>query len=174
MGRLPRFWAFCGLSQILPISFTQNLLYVSQLRGSTTPSPTWNREVFESGILATAVIYAICPFMVTDSIDSSTLMRLIVFIRSLLFVPPILALILGRRKPTHRQNANARQPVKLIVTGLGVTCSVVHLYLTLLEFSSSDLQQALFANPAVSALGFDFVISAFSALCWHVFGLKDQ
>lgn len=158
-SQIPRLWAFFGLSQILPISFTQNLFYIALLR-----RPKGNKErtivpPVQGNLLIAA--YFCCLLAAPASSKTSWLMPIILSARALLFVPSLLPLC----QALDEQHARATNPLRLIDTA----CLLIAVYPHFPAFGEHGIQgfaTALFSHPAVSSLGCDFAICVVSLALW--------
>lgn len=201
--RIPRLWAYFALSQILPISFAQNLFYLAQLKAPVTSRRIVIRMpmALSAGIVllyGSCLVLAVFPVVwevlqrilvigCTDgtedtpgscisardlAVDSKYLLSTIIAARLLLVLPFFLP----------RQDVNEKQPqgnsdmtrIQTLVGGCAATMTVAVVWLLydmdLATFMFVGLRHeiwpALWSHPAVTSLGFDFLVSAVSAWLW--------
>jgi hypothetical protein len=156
-------WAFFGLSQILPISFAQNMFYLVLLKQSNT-----RREVDASPMFNSTIAAIYCAGLAYAPLTSGTmwLMPLIIAARLLLFSQ--LSLV---RNSTLANNNNMMLRYQIALAVFGGTLILWRGYSALQIYSLDDIRKALFSHPAVSALGFDAILSILSFFAWIQRGL---
>lgn len=169
--RIPRLWAFFALSQILPISFAQNLFYIALLR---SPGPKETTIYFprRTTLLVTAA-YCICLLVAPYTAEGPFLMPTIIVARLLLFVPFFLPEASGHgKKPLP-----ARKGLELFdhwqarnIVGLFATAMTVKQDVSLIQqgYTLRVVWRALFSHPAVTSLGVDFVVTNASFAVWVI------
>lgn len=200
---VPRLWAYFALSQILPISFAQNLFYIALLKAFPTGQKTMAKlpttlttiTVLSYGICLVLVIapvawevlervsitgctdstegsLASCPPRQKVQVDTIYLMPTILAARLLLVLPLFLPKITHKQVPWRPESDLQRVQTVVALCAFSMTLVVVWLLydLDLGNFTfvgmRRDLLSALWSHPAVTSLGFDFLISAASAMIW--------
>lgn len=168
---MPALWAFFCLGQILPISFIQNLFYLALLRQPRSESET-SRPTLSSATQRTfsqpwvwhtcALCFAACLALARWIGQGQRLIVVILAARLLLFAPLFIPLTDGDRGATG---------------SLQWTLSLYHIgpqlgYLVqaCIQHGVGGVLRAVHSHPAVSALGYDLVISVFSSIAWMYFG----
>lgn len=166
--RLPRLWAFLGLSQILPVSFTQNLFYIALLRQSSARTP-W--LVSRNAVVALSGAYCACLIVAPILAGTHWLIPHILLARCLLVATQVHPWI---GSSGEKQKATAVDSALFDSDGLyrhlgllASLCGIAQASLAFLEHRPSDIGRALFDHPAVSSLGSDFVISVLSYVAWR-------
>ncbi|TKA72794.1 hypothetical protein B0A55_07323 [Friedmanniomyces simplex] len=163
--KIPRLWAFFALSQILPISFAQNLFYIALIRQPRRDQPVDVRSLPSAVVL---VVYSLGLSVATRSAQTPALVALIIVARLLLFAQFSLV---KTGTGTTKHTASRRLQTPLIVAGL---LTVRQTYLALQENSPTDIGMALVGHPAVSALGIDLINSALSFAAWSYSGQTGE
>jgi len=156
---VPRLWAFFGLSQILPISFAQNLFYLALLCQPQQSKPKPDSPSLPLTVAFTlplVISYGACLGVAESSAGTDTLILIILATRVLLMAPMLLP-SLGKLG-FGRLGREAQLAV--------VALSAVMIGNRILGDAPEDFMRALTSRPAVSALGFDFVLSVVSYLLW--------
>ena len=158
-------WAFFCLSQILPISFTQNLFYVAVLRSKDNAGAI---DVPNAFMWFVEPLYFGCLFIAPPyGLGTSTwLMPLILFARLLLFTPFFLSRTIAKRKSSDHTAPTGQAQFGLALMSL----SFALLQIGLVVWEKRPLLQigsALFDHPAVSSLGCDFLIAMVSFAIWN-------
>jgi hypothetical protein len=195
--QIPQLWTFFALSQILPISFAQNLFYIALLLTSpeetaqgaaatdssktTNPTTTTQRILHFSKThsILSAAAYCLCLALAQLYASTPALIPIILLARlSLLFpllIPaqfyPSLASV-PAKIPQDRATGDEVQRV-VLKTALIMTCMKV--YQALQEgFSVEDVTVALWGHPAVLALGGDVFLCAVGFTAWNWVGPKVE
>lgn len=165
---VPHLWTFFCLSQILPISFSQNLFFLALIRTTESvdlieASTKVKRKV---GLLTWLYNFSLAV-PIHDSLplrgsDVLTVIWLIGLARLSLFVP--LLVPLEHNRPLR---GGEREPDGLkdsIAQGLQaiVTCVAGLWWRGLSRPSWNDIRESLFDHPAVSSLACDLIISLIS------------
>lgn len=164
---VPRLWAFFALSQILPISFAQNLFYLALL---LSDSPAQPKRVPKFWSVANIAVY--CSLLANAQLASGTqyLISLILAARVVLFTPLFLAEEEDGTSPVDKENPEAwisGEGVQRIVTLVSLLMTGLKVAQTWQEGLSMDkVLSALFSHPAVASLGCDFLFSIVSFLAW--------
>ncbi|EMC91294.1 hypothetical protein BAUCODRAFT_152568 [Baudoinia panamericana UAMH 10762] len=156
--QVPRLWAFFALAQILPISFTQNLFYVALTRQGPA---TTQVDVRPTSFAVAFALYALGLSVAPGLAGTPWLIPLIVAARLLLFVQ--LALVKTRIGTARSELSQLVQRPIAFVGGILLTRQV---YLASRSHTMTEIAKAVISHPAVSSLGFDFVLSALSLSIW--------
>lgn len=177
--RVPRLYAFFALSQILPVSFAQNMFYLALLRrgggggggrgrGGETGTGTGLREVRLDGKWVTGCIlaYGVCVFFAPGFVGGEGLMPVVLVTRLVLLAPRFL--------PTRSHDAWAWRQRRsggwgmMLLLAISAVLVGWQVLLVLQEGNLAiSILWALFSHPAVSALGCDFVIGLVSLTAWY-------
>ncbi|SMR57558.1 unnamed protein product [Zymoseptoria tritici ST99CH_3D1] len=164
---IPDLWSFFALAQILPISFTQNLLYLALLRTPADRTPpdqvTFPRNKISAALLAYFVALRWAPS------SGSQILTVVVVARALLLVPWTLA------KTSSTSGTNASAPARWSARDVGWLLGLMGAAATALQvfevrragLSVEGLLLSLTSHPAVTTLGADMFISVVSWLCWQ-------
>ncbi|KAK4500035.1 hypothetical protein PRZ48_008221 [Zasmidium cellare] len=168
-NRVPRLWAFFALSQILPISFAQNLFHIALLR-----SPHFNERADvvlpQTSTLGVLVTYCICLLVAPYTANGPYLMPTILAARLLLFVPSFLS-----QHPEHEKGRsstgkttyfNHHQAHIAVATFAAVMTGKQVILIAQQGFGVSQVLTAMVSHPAVTSLGFDFLVTAVSFAAW--------
>ncbi|KAM0722049.1 hypothetical protein Q7P37_002975 [Cladosporium fusiforme] len=164
---IPYLWSFFCLSQILPISFAQNLFYVALL---LAPGRAGQLHFNKSSSVASAGAYCLCLACAQMMAGTEKLIPLILAARSVLMVPLFL-------KAGHHESKDPDEKVyivratgdelqrivlktSMIMTGMKGYQAVQEGWSVPMIFSS------LTSHPAVASLGYDFILSAVSFAAW--------
>ena len=197
--QIPELWTFFALSQILPISFAQNLFYVALLLTSpetetesegptTTPSTGGSNSSDAKPNTAQRILHfskthsilsaaAYCLTLALAQLYASTpaLIPIILLARLCLLFPllipaeyyPNLASV-PAKIPQDRATGDEVQRV-VLKTALIMTC--MKAYQAVQEgFSVEEITVALWAHPAVLALGGDLFLCAVGFTAWNYCG----
>ena len=173
---VPRLWAFFALSQILPISFAQNLFYLAIMLSDSLPR---SRRLPKFWSVAIIAVYCSCLANAQLVAGGKWLIPLILAARMVLFAPLFLA----------SEEHDATSPVDkgdpnswMLGEGIQGIITLVSLLMTGLKvaqaaqegWSVDQTLSALLSHPAVASLGFT-LFSLLSAL-WlgSMCGLKSQ
>ncbi|KAK5693715.1 hypothetical protein LTR97_010285 [Elasticomyces elasticus] len=163
---IPRLWAFFALSQILPISFAQNLFYIAIIRQPAKAQPVIVRSLPNAGVL---LVYFLLLSVAPRAGQTSTLMPLIIVAR-LLLVMPLFLVQSGTATNNTGLVPRLQRPVA-IATGLLIVRQAI---LAFEENSLTDMVAAVISHPAVSALGSDLIISIMSFGAWMYYGPRHH
>ncbi|KAG8623251.1 hypothetical protein KVT40_008227 [Elsinoe batatas] len=163
-AKVPHLWAFMALAEILPISFAQNLMYLALLGTSTKQ----DRAI--PGTLMTWLLsglgYLACLLFAPSA--GQQIIYVILVARILLAVP---FLTRAASSAQHSKPSKLNGTISAI-NALVILVVAVQALLVASPFSGHflpDIYNALVgldSHPAVSALGYDFLISALSSACW--------
>jgi hypothetical protein len=168
---VPQLWSFFCLSQILPISFAQNLFYVALL---LSPETEGQLHFNKSRAVMSAGAYCLCLACAQMYAGTDKLVLIILAARAVLMVPLFLkagrfaTAVTSEKVPIDRATGDELQRIVLksaiIMTGMKG-------YQAMQEgFSPQVIASALFSHPAVASLGCDFVLSALSFAAWNYLG----
>lgn len=163
---MPRLYAFFALSQILPISFAQNLFYLALLRLPSRPRKAGAQSIITAVFLAT---YYLGVSLAPQFAGTSQLMPLIILARIALVVPGFLP------TPTAGESGrNTHKQVQGAFAIISMTLVLGQVYNTSKEYTTGEIGKALVSHPAVSSLGCDFIISVGSFAAWTLTGGSTQ
>ncbi|KAI7503952.1 hypothetical protein KC347_g8470 [Hortaea werneckii] len=186
--RVPRLYAFFALSQILPVSFAQDLFYLAVLRmdgggveakgGSGSEGYVRDGDGGEKGVVVipaawvnvTCLAYGACIVAAACLLnETGLLMPLVLLARLLLLVPRFLPLRLqGENQEKGGWARTALPLIALVMVG----------YASVTAFLDDDhglsIPRALFSHPAVSSLGCDAVLSLISLALWKKIGAQAE
>jgi hypothetical protein len=171
---IPQLWSFFCLSQILPISFAQNLFYIALLLSPQTEGQLHfnkSRAVMASGV------YCLCLACAQMYAGTDKLVLIILAARAVLMAPLFLkadhfaTIVTSEKVPIDRATGDELQRIVLktsiIMTGMKV-------YQAMEEgFSPLSIPSAIFSHPAVASLGCDFILSALSFAAWNYLVHRD-
>jgi hypothetical protein len=168
---IPQLWSFFCLSQILPISFAQNLFYVALL---LLPENDGQLHFNKSWAVMSAAIYCLCLACAQMYTGTDKLVLIILAARAVLMAPLFLkagrfaAATTNEKVPIDRATGDELQRIVLksaiLMTGMKG-------YQAMQEgFSPQVVAGALFKHPAVASLGCDFILSALSFAAWTYLG----
>lgn len=158
-AKISNLWAFVALAEILPISFAQNLFYLALL-GSTSNK---NNTKLGSGWtwLLSGLGYIFCLLIAPNSGQS---LILIILVARLLLALPLFM-------PTYSSHGDIST-----TAGLPKVSFSIFAILSLVAFgtvawasqiqSLTTISKELNSHPAVSALGYDFIVSCMSWALW--------
>ena len=168
---VPRLWAFFCLSQILPISFVQNLFYLALLRLPQTEhrvGAPWNQTI------SMVVVYS---FSLLVARHSGLWLLSGIFIARITLVSPLLLCRLLSENPDPTDNTSLGGTIEAGKMQEILLSSYPYVYLiwvgrvlsgselTLREIYDEVLR-ALFEHPAVSSLGRDLILCGLSFGIW--------
>lgn len=168
---MPHLVAYAIISQILPVSFAANLFFLALLM-RPLPKPEVNIwtpvPVLKYGPL---VAYFSLLTAAQFTIDTGYFMSIVVALRLLLFWPLALATMLpksfGHELPA--KDVRERNLAQLIVIGLvsiNLVCVQTMYALASNGFNFIGMIKAVNNDPAVSALGYDYILGSVSAIIW--------
>lgn len=158
--RVPRLYAFFALSQILPISFAQNLFYLALIRLPATSVK--DVEIRAGASAVVLVVYCGSVAMAPATAGTASLMPLIILARLLLLTP----LYLARSWGAGDALPDPRKTVLPGVAALMLGFAAWQAYLIQQQHTYHEIGLALFSHPALSSLGCDALISAVSFVAW--------
>ena len=162
------------MSQILPISFTQNLFYIALLQQPQT-QPEW--RVSRKAVVTLTGAYCACLIVAPITAGTEWLIPHILLARVLLVIVQLLPWKPPMPKESAKRDDGAlldRSALRGHLVLLVTLCGFAQASLAFLETPPADIGRALFAHPAVSSLGCDFVISCISYACWRsIYATKE-
>ncbi|KAK5173366.1 uncharacterized protein LTR77_002047 [Saxophila tyrrhenica] len=162
--QIPRLWAFFGLSQILPISFMQNLFYLALLRQPIKRTQTLVPITY---LLAVVVSYCACLLLAPAMIGGSWLITIIVEARFFLLAPLVILHSAKPNNPNVGELMADRSQAQSVVLFAALGCSAYQIYRLVQDgVTGKDVLDGLFDHPAVSSMGCDFILSAISYGLW--------
>ncbi|KAM0701412.1 hypothetical protein Q7P35_011773 [Cladosporium inversicolor] len=172
---VPQLWSFFCLSQIMPISFAQNLFYIALL---LTPQSEGQLHFNKSRAVMASAVYCLCLACAQMYAGTEKLVLIILAARAVLMTPLFLkagrfaTTVTSEKVPVDRATGDELQRIVLktsiIMTGMKV-------YQAMEEgFSPQSIPSALFSHPAVTSLGCDFVLSAVSFAAWAYLVPRDS
>lgn len=181
-AQIPNLWAFFCLAEILPISFAQSLFYLALLRQS--PSQFRVMEISQHwmwGILAVSYDSCLRNAALHQGAAQAGLIRIILFGRTLLLNPLILPIV-ETTTDTKTAPAPATETSRRFVCAslpwLGVAGVVLWpttwpIFTASKDWTVTQILDSLNSHPAVSALGYDALLSIFSLLLWQYYAHKN-
>jgi hypothetical protein len=164
---IPQLWSFFCLSQILPISFAQNLFYIALL---LSPQNEGQLHFNKSRAVLASAVYCLCLACAQMYAGTDKLVLIILTARVVLMAPLFLKAgrfatnITTEKVPIDRATGDELQRIvlKSSIIMTGMKC-----YQAMQEgFSPQSVASALFSHPAVASLGCDFILSAVSFAAW--------
>ncbi|KAL8693386.1 MAG: hypothetical protein Q9218_001778 [Villophora microphyllina] len=165
--QVPHLWAYLAVGQILPISFAQNLFFVATL---LFPIPDPKRSVQIPGLKTQCVpllSYYGAVLLVPRSVDKTGFVPIIVLIRALLLYPLLVRTMAIGSRTIALQDIQASYSASY---RLAFACSAfLFMQQTFRAFngnSSSQVLAAINSNPAVSALGYDYLLYVISCCAY--------
>ncbi|KAL9020680.1 MAG: hypothetical protein Q9185_002128 [Variospora sp. 1 TL-2023] len=158
------------VGQILPISFAQSLFFVAMII-MPVPSPSRMVQIPSSWVQCLPLVaYYISVFSTPFSVGKMVFLPLLITIRVLLLCPFVF------RLPALRGSGSTAIPAQNIHSGysasykLALFCSIiVFVHRTYLAWDGVGLSQTLAginSDPAVSALGYDFILHVVISSTW--------
>lgn len=168
--QVPHLWAYLAIGQILPISFAQSLFFIAMI---LMPVPKPSREMHVPTVLAQRLplaAYYLSVLSAPFNVGKPSFIPIIVVLRVLLICPFVIRLpILQSLSP----NAVSAQSVHAGYSAsyrLALLCSAVlfaqQTALVVKEHGIGHSLAAVNSNPAVSALGYDFLLHAVITCIW--------
>ena len=168
---MPHLAAYAIISQILPVSFAANLFLLALLM-RPLPKPQANiwtpMPALKYGPL---IAYFVLLTAAQYTIDTEYFISVVIALRLLLFWPLALATMLPRSCGHQLPAKDVREEnlTQLIVIGLvsiNLVCIQTMYTLASNGFSFIGMIKAVNNNPAVSALGYDYILGSVSAIVW--------
>lgn len=165
-NRVSRLWAFFALSQILPISFALNLFYIALLRSPKERRP--RVAISRNATLVVLTAYSMCLLIAPYTAEGPYLMPTILAARMLLLVPLFLPSILESREDQLSVLFNQPQAQAAIILFAAMMTTKQVLIVIMNGRSVTSVLVALISHPAVTSLGFDFLITVASFAIWFL------
>lgn len=170
---IPHLWAYAFISQILPVSFAQNLFFLAVL---LKPLPNPNEKIWTpTPVLQLLPLLGYYLFVLAAPYVAGTgaFVGVVVVIRLLLFCPLILPTLVaeggGQSYLTPRKSHWAdATPVKFIAICTGLLWTL-QIFMVLRENGPypDKFYNAIHDSPAVSALSYDYILSIVSFGAWN-------
>jgi len=170
--RIPHLWAYAVMSQILPFSFVQNLFFLAILLHPITkpnevvwmPTPIVQIPPFA----AYFILVALAPYVV----DTFAFIPVVLIIRLLLLCPLIIAMVapIGWGKtPVKARDVYSPSQDTYIMFGIGAVNLLCLQSLVAFIYSGYSFGSVISAieQPAVGALGWDYMIALGSTGVWY-------
>ena len=170
--RVPHLWAYAIISQITPVSIAQNLFYLALLMNQP-PKPS--KQILTHSVairLGPLTVYYVCLAIVPHIENTGYLVSVVGIIRTFLFWPFLLTTSFASQAACCVSAPKAQENDRLVFTIMGIVtiyyvCIHSMLALAYSGFSFMGLITALNSNPAVSTLGYDYILSLVSAVVWY-------
>ncbi len=171
--KIPHLWAYAGISQILPVSFAQNLFFIAML---VSPAAEKDEMVWVPHpmlLLVSLAIYYVFVGLAPYMIGTNAFIGVVIIIRLLLFCPLYLPTIVPSDSGKEYLKARDTQHILRRIIAYVGTCSVVLFVVQTamtsreIGFNISRVLGAIHDSPAISALGYDYVLSLVSAGFWY-------
>jgi hypothetical protein len=159
---------FLGLLQILPVSFALNLFYLAQIRLPQKPHyPVVT--ISQSIIFGTAAVFCACLIAAPQIANTNYLLPTIMLARITLLVPALATKSewLAVDHPDPEGSGFGLYTAQIVMeTAILVVTAIQGNTIVQREFDWVDIFKALFLNPAVTTLAFDFIFSMLSYGTW--------
>lgn len=176
---IPYLWAYLTISQILPISFAQNLFFVAMLlypvpdhdRKQWIPSPSWQ-------ILPLAIYY-MNLILLPRTVGTRAFIPVILSTRILLICPLLISHLCSRIfRGVPKSTVEVPRAYGAAYWCI-ISCSaVLFVGQTVIPLKDgagiSRVVAAINDQPAVSALGWDFLLAIVSLITWISTGSIDR
>lgn len=169
---MPHLWAYLAIGQILPISFAQSLFFIAMI---LVPLPDSARSMRVPSRLVQCLplaAYYISVFSAVFSVGTPSFTSVIVVIRTLLFCPYLSRFSVletrGSRSTTARDLHAGHSTSYKLTALLSIVLFVYQTRRTLQENEVNQVLAAINSNPAVSALGYDFIIHVVVSFTWFI------
>lgn len=168
--KMPNLWAYALISQILPVSFGQNLFYLDIL---LTPIPMPNEIIWgptpflQNRNLAT---YSGLVFLAPYAASTRALIPVVLVIRLLLCCPLVLQMYVPGSWGWDYLNIRDRSTAYISSFRIVGACAVILFFfqtaVALRDHGPGEILGSINDSPAVSALGYDYLLSLVSAFTW--------
>ncbi|KAL8978180.1 MAG: hypothetical protein Q9205_006177, partial [Flavoplaca limonia] len=176
--QIPHLWAYLAIGQILPISFAQNLFFVAMLlfpiseEGLATQIPGPVTQCLP--VAAYYILLARAP----SSIGKPIFMSIIVLLRILLLCPFFFRTSVFEALGIASMSMQSAQSGYSTAYVLALLCSTIlfvqRTIWALKQNQVSDILMAVNSNPAMSALGYDFILYVVSCAAWFLTAPDDD
>lgn len=171
---VPQLWSFFCLSQILPISFAQNLFYVALL---LSPDKGGRFHFSKTTSVLSAAVYCICLAFAQEVAGTEKLIPIILVARLVLMAPLLLEGRGDASSPSEQTSVDRATGDELqrIILKTAFIMTGFRAYQAVQEgWTIQAIGDALFSHPAVASLGCDFFISALSFAAWTVLRARSD
>lgn len=165
MLAVPRLWMLFVLAEILPISFSQNLFYLICLPRVRASRGRRVRHSWFKSLLRVAYLFCYMTVVNGASRSGEKLIPVILMARSLLILSLFLPLP-ANVSSAQSQHASTKPAVKefdLFTIAMPLGLAVFFYYWLHKLYTNAS---GLHCHPAVSTLGYDFIISSVSSVAW--------
>ena len=168
---MPHLAAYAIISQILPVSFAANMFFLALLM---RPLPKAEDSIWTpmpalkyGPLVAYFALLAAAQF----TIDTGYFMSIVIALRLLLFWPLALAKMLpksfGHELPAKDiREQNLTQLIVIGLVSINLVCVQTMYTLASNGFNFIGMIKAVNNDPAVSALGYDYILGSVSAIVW--------
>ena len=170
---MPYLWAYASISQILPVSFAQNLFFLAMLVSPPAEKDEMVWVPHPMLLLVSLATYYVFVGLAPYVVDTNAFIGVVITIRLLLFCPLYMPVIVPSDFGKEYLKARDTQRFFRRIMGHVGTCSVaLFVVQTLISFretgfDNSRILGAIHDSPAISALGYDHVLSLVSACLWN-------
>lgn len=171
--QVPHLWAYLCIGQILPISFAQSLFFVAMI---LFPVPDASRMMKVPGLPVQCLpllAYYLFVFSAPFVLNEPAFVSVVFVIRLLLLCPFVFRIPLFEVFSPKSIAASSIHSGYLASYNLGFLCSLIlciqQTYVAMNENSFTTILTAINRDPAVSALGFDFVLYVVLCATWATF-----
>ncbi|KAL8854609.1 MAG: hypothetical protein Q9221_000644 [Calogaya cf. arnoldii] len=176
--QIPHLWAYLAVGQIIPISFAQNLFFVAMIIFPITDEGLAKQIPGPFTQCLPVAAYYIILARAPSSIGQPIFMSIIVLLRMLLLCPFLFRTSVFEAlgiASTSMQSAQSGYSTAYI---LALLCSTV-LFVqqtawALRQHKVGDILMAVNNSPAVSALGYDFILYVVSCAAWFLTLPKER
>ncbi|KAL8661222.1 MAG: hypothetical protein Q9202_005768 [Teloschistes flavicans] len=163
--QVPHLWAYLAIGQILPISFAQNLFFIAT---RLFPIPDPKRIMRIPGLNSQCLplaMYCSAVHLVPRSVGTTSFVPIVVLIRALLLCPLLVRMMNTGSRTNASQNVHAGYSAtyRMALACAGFL-SAQETFRAFVDDGFSQVLVAINSNPAVSALGYDFILYVIS--CW--------
>ena len=171
--KIPHLWAYAGISQILPVSFAQNLFFLAML---VSPAAEKDEMVWVPHpmlLLVSLAIYYVFVGLAPYMVGTNAFIGVVITIRLLLLCPLYLPIIVpGDSAKEYLEARDTQRIFRRIIGHVGTGSTVLFVVQTVMTFREvgfniSRFLEAIHDSPAINALGYDYVLSLVSAGLWN-------
>ena len=170
--RIPHLWAYASISQILPVSFAQNLFFLAMIVSPTAEKDEMVQVPHPVLLLVCLAIYYVFVGLAPYMVGTNAFIGVVITIRLLLLCPLYLPMIVpGDSGKEYLKVRDTQRIFRRIIGYVGACSAVLFVVQTGMTFKEvgSDFSKVLEAiqdSPAISALGYDYMLSLVSAGLW--------
>ena len=174
--QVPGLWAYFAISQILPVSFSENLFFIAcqlvpaeERTHETKVDPPIGYQLAASGVV---MCYMQCLLAAPNTVGSPAFFPLL-FATRLLLLSPLLVVWITRR---HERFPGGQRRYGNVMFSRSTVTFVLAMWLLIERWSPwwpgsvKEAVDALNGNHAVSALGYDLVIGLLSLWVYDSLG----